>query len=180
MISGILRSVDWQTGKELATFVLTLNHLKTSILTRRHDSQQDLNWHGYILREEGTHCIFLIAHIALCKSRLTPAHCISLIVYLTSYILNLTPYILRLTSYILRLTSYILHLTPYTLRLTPYALRLTPYTLHLTPYILHLTPYILHLTSYILHLTSYILYHIVSYRILYRVTCIRLVCKTYP
>jgi hypothetical protein len=41
-------------------------------------------WHGYVFREEGTHCILLIA---LCKSRLTPAHCISLIVYLTSYIL---------------------------------------------------------------------------------------------
>jgi hypothetical protein len=89
-------------------------------------------WHGYVLREEGTHCILLIAHIALCKSRLTPAHCISHIVYLT---------------------SYILHLTSYALHLTPYALRLTLYTLHLTSYI-------------------------ISYRILYRVTCTCLVCKT--
>jgi hypothetical protein len=120
-------------------------------------------WHGYVLCEEGTasqgltpaHCILLIAHVALCKSRLTPAYCISLIVYLTSYTLRLTPYTLRLTSYTLHLTSF--------------TLCLTPYTLHLTPYTLHLTPYILHLTSYI------ILYHI-----LYRVTCIRLVCKTYP
>jgi hypothetical protein len=91
----------------------------------------------YVLREEGTHCILLIAHIALTKSRLTPAHCISLIVYLTSYIL--------------RLTSYILHLTSY--------------NLHLTPYVLHLTPYVLHLTPYTLRLTSYILYHIVSYTV---------------
>jgi hypothetical protein len=78
-------------------------------------------------REEGTHWILLIAHIALCKSRLTPAHCISLIVYLTSYTLYLTSYILHLTSYILHLTSY--------------ALRLTSYTLHLTSYILHLISY---------------------------------------
>jgi hypothetical protein len=61
------------------------------------------------------HCILLIA---LCKSRLTPAHCISLIVYLT-------PYTLRRTSYTLRLMPYVLHLTPYVLHLTPYALRLT-------------------------------------------------------
>jgi hypothetical protein len=113
-------------------------------------------WHGYVLREEGTHCILLIAHIALCKSRLTPAHCIWLIVHLTSYTLHLT--------------SYVLHLTPYTLHLTPYALRLTSYTLRLTSYILRLTPYVLRRTSYILYL--------ISYRILYRVTCIRLVCKT--
>jgi hypothetical protein len=136
-------------------------------------------WHGYVLREGGTHCILIIAHIALCKSRLTPTHCISLIVYLTSDILHLTSYTLRLTSYILHLTShilhltpyilhltlYILHLTPYTLRLTSYALRLTSYILHLTPYVLHLTSYILHLTSYVLHLTSYI--YTISYRIVF-------------
>jgi hypothetical protein len=58
-------------------------------------------------------------------------------------------------SYILHLTSYVLRLTSYTLRLTSYALRLTSYTLRLTSYI-------------------------ISYHILYRVTCIRLVCKTYP
>jgi hypothetical protein len=109
-------------------------------------------WHGYVLRKEGTHCILLIA---LCKSRLTPAHCISLIVYLTPYILHLTSYTLRLTPYVLRLTPYILHLTSYILHLTSYVLRLTSYILHLTPYILHLTSYILHLTSYILYLISY-------------------------
>jgi hypothetical protein len=122
-------------------------------------------WHGYVLREEGT-----------ASQGLTPAHCISLILYLTSYILHVTPYTLCLTSYVLHLTSYILHLTPHTLRLTSYILHFTPYILRLTSYILHLTSYILHLTSYILHLISYI----ISYRILYRVTCIRLVCKTYP
>jgi hypothetical protein len=62
-------------------------------------------WHGYVLREEGTHCILLIAHVALCKARLTPAHCISLIVYLTPYTLHLTPYTLHLTPYTLGLTS---------------------------------------------------------------------------
>jgi hypothetical protein len=95
-----------------------------------------------------------------------------------SYILHLTPYNLRLTPYILHLTPYTLRLTPYTLHFTSYILHLTPYTLHLTSYILHLTSYTLHLrlTSYILHLISYI----ISYRILYRVTCKRLVCKTYP
>jgi hypothetical protein len=118
--------------------------------------------HGYVLREDGTHCILLIAHIALCKSCLTPAHCISLIVYLTSYILHLTSYVLRLTPYVLHLTSYTLRLTPYILHLTPYTLRRTPYTLHLTPYILHLTPYVLRLTAYVLRLTSYIL-HLTSY-----------------
>jgi hypothetical protein len=85
-------------------------------------------------------------------------------------------YILHLTSYTLRLTSYILHLTSYILHLTSYILHLTSYVLHLTPYVLHLTPYVLHLTSYVLRLTSYI----ISYRILYRVTWIRLVCRTYP
>jgi hypothetical protein len=122
----------------------------TRIMATLHEDQQRF-WHGYVLREEGTHCILLIAHIALCKSCLTPAHCISLIVYLTSYTLQLTSYILHLTSYILHLTSYILHLTSY--------------TLHLMPYVLHLTPYVLHLTPYVLRLTSYILYHIVSYSV---------------
>jgi hypothetical protein len=145
-------------------------------------------WHGYVLREEGTasraltpaHCILLIAHIARCKYRLTPAHCISLIVYLTPYVLRFTPYVFRLTPYTLRLISYILRLTSYTLHLTPYTLHLTSYTLHLTSYTLRLTSYtlrltyVLHLTPYTLRLTSYIL----SYHILYRVTCIRLVCKT--
>jgi hypothetical protein len=99
----------------------------------------------------------LIAHIALCKSRLTPAHCISLIVYLTSYTLHLT--------------SYVLHLTSYTLHLTSYALRLTSY-------ILHLTSYTLRLTSYILHLTSYILYRIVFCTVWHvYVLCVRqLIC----
>jgi hypothetical protein len=131
-------------------------------------------WHGYVLLEEGTHCI---AHIAL---HLT--HRISYILHLTSYILHLTSYILRLTSYTLHLTPYVLHLTPYTLH------HIVSYSVpcDITPYVLHLTSYILHLISYrilyrvTLRLTPYILYHIISYRILYRVTCIRLVCKTYP
>jgi hypothetical protein len=134
-------------------------------------------WHGYALREEGTHCILLIAHIALCKSLFTPAHCISLIVYLTSYTIRLTSYVLHLTSYVLHLTSYTLHLTSYVLRLTSYALHLTSYTLRLTSYTLHLTPYILRLTSYTLRLTSYTLrltsyiLHLTSYIISYSVTC---------
>jgi hypothetical protein len=107
----------------------------------------------------------------------------SYILHLTPYTLRLTPYTLRLTSYVLHLTPYILHLTSYTLHLTSYTLRLTSYTLHLTSYTLRLASYNLHLTSYTLRLTSYILHltsYIISYRILYRVTCIRLVCKTFP
>jgi hypothetical protein len=106
-------------------------------------------------------------------------HLTSYTLRLTPYVLRLTPYALHLTPYVLRLTSYTLHLTPYILHLTSYTLRLTPYILHPTSYTLRLTPYALHLTPYILHLTPYILY-LISYRILYRVTCIRLVCKTYP
>jgi hypothetical protein len=70
--------------------------------------------------------------------------------------------------------SHVLH--QHTASHSSYILHLTPYVLHLTPYVLRLTSYTLRLTSYSLRLTSYI----ISYCILYCVTCIRLVCKTYP
>jgi hypothetical protein len=83
----------------------------------------------------------------------------------------------RTASYLLHTSHSVSHvLCQRTASHSSYILHLTPYVLRLTPYVLHLTPYVLHLTPYVLHLTSYI----ISYCILYRVTCIRLVCKTYP
>jgi hypothetical protein len=65
-------------------------------------------WHGYVLREEGTHCIY-------------SSHTL----YSVSHVLHQ-----RTASH----SSYILHLTPYVLHLTPSVLHLTPYVLHLISY----------------------------------------------
>jgi hypothetical protein len=146
-------------------------------------SQQDYRrhfWHGYVLREEGiaSYSSHSVSHKVLHQR--TASHS-SHTSHSVSHKWRHAAAAMRAHNLLQGIISHqkILYHTYHVSRIVSYILHLTPYTLHLTSYVLRLTSYILHLTPYTLRLTSYILY-LISYRILYRVTFIRLVCKTYP